>query len=136
MCLKFLLEVSISPSVLQHSPTPRVGIIISSILSGLPQGLAPSHVMAQNSQGQDWKTRLCDTGDDGDCPRSCCIGCDQLGRTRYRLDRVDLHEDGLDLTHYKECNGPCWIYFCLCVGTLCMYTRFSLLAGLLKIALD
>ncbi|KAK0635805.1 hypothetical protein B0T17DRAFT_612620 [Bombardia bombarda] len=74
--------------------------------------------MATNAQGRDWKNGLCDPGDDGDCPRSCFIGCDQFGRTRYRLQQLDHHQDPLDLTNYKGCNPTCWDYCFLCFGGL------------------
>ncbi|KAK0720537.1 hypothetical protein B0H67DRAFT_643780 [Lasiosphaeris hirsuta] len=57
--------------------------------------------MARAPLTQDWKTNLCDSGEDGDCSRSCFIGCDQFGRTQHRLRQVDRHEDPLDLSEYK-----------------------------------
>ncbi|KAK0619766.1 PLAC8 family-domain-containing protein [Immersiella caudata] len=71
-----------------------------------------------NSRQADWKTSLCDPGDDGDCPRSCFIGCDQFGRTRHRLVQLDQQQDPLDLSKYKGCNASCWDYFFLCIAGL------------------
>lgn len=71
-------------------------------------------------QEQDWVTSICDHGEGGDCPRSFFLGCDQLSRTRFRLGQLDTLQDPLDLSHHRGCNVPCWNYFLLCVGTLCM----------------
>ncbi|KAK5654803.1 hypothetical protein OQA88_6839 [Cercophora sp. LCS_1] len=70
------------------------------------------------SQDQDWVTSIGDSGEGGDCPRSCFLGCDQLSRTRFRLAQIDTLQDPLDLSHHRGCNVPCWNYFFLCVGTL------------------
>lgn len=77
--------------------------------------------MAQESQAGDWRTGLCDPGEDADCPRSCFIGCDQFARTRHRLDELDHDGNPMDMTNYKGCNSPCWNYCLLCFGGLCEF---------------
>ncbi|KAK4451927.1 PLAC8 family-domain-containing protein [Podospora aff. communis PSN243] len=72
-----------------------------------------------HSRRGDWTTHLCYPGDENaDCPRSCFIGCDQFGRTRHRLVRLDQGQDPLDLSNYKGFNSSCWTYFSLCIGSL------------------
>ncbi|KAK4164936.1 hypothetical protein QBC43DRAFT_209795 [Cladorrhinum sp. PSN259] len=67
---------------------------------------------------QEWKARLCDPGEGGDCPRSCFIGCDQFGRIQHRLQHLKKNEDPANLSKYDGCNENCWNYALLCIGTL------------------
>ncbi|KAK4193034.1 hypothetical protein QBC35DRAFT_469359 [Podospora australis] len=78
-----------------------------------------NHPERSDEPGQSWLSGLFDfSGEGGDCPRSCCIGCDQFGRTEQRLNRLVSGEDPLDLTDYKGCNRNCWNYFLLCIFTV------------------
>ena len=54
-----------------------------------------------------WRISLSNPGEDGDCPRSFFIGCDQFGRTRHRLAKVDRHQDALNMSDYSGCNTGC-----------------------------
>ncbi|KAK0751966.1 hypothetical protein B0T18DRAFT_403785 [Schizothecium vesticola] len=86
--------------------------------SQLPGCFLTADTMEGPPVGQDWYTNLCDTGSGGDCPRAYFVGCDQFGRTRHRLIRLDNRQDPLDLSHYCAWNKGCLEYFLLCVAGL------------------
>lgn len=67
-----------------------------------------------------WKRSLCD-GDAHDCLRAYFIPCYVFGQTRYRLERIERHENPLDLEGYKAPNEACrdWIFFALPFGMIC-----------------
>jgi len=69
-----------------------------------------------------WKRSLFD-GDIHDRLRAYCTPCYVYGLTRYRLERIDHHDDPLDLKGYKASNSACldWLFFSFPFG-LCEYT--------------
>lgn len=118
------------PSIADLFPTISTHSYLSLSLPLLPTSHRVIATMAQQTKPQqrldpeDWRTPFCDPGMGADCPRSCFIGFDQFGRTRYRLDELDRDGNPMDMAKYKGCNAPCWDYCLLCFGGLCEYSSF------------
>jgi hypothetical protein len=83
---------------------------------------APDHALGMAS----WKRSLCDGGLH-DCLRAYLIPCCVFGQTRYRLERIECHENPLDLEGYRSSNGPCWdwFFFALPLGNTAPSARLS-----------
>jgi Cys-rich protein (TIGR01571 family) len=75
-------------------------------------------------------TGICDPGHrhgEGDaCPWGVFIPCSQFGKTRYRLARLDRHQDPFELHDddndgYHACNSACCQWAALCTFLPCEY---------------
>lgn len=115
LCFIFHLS-SISP----HCLPPQLSI-----------HLYPDHPTNHAPGMASWKRSLCDA-DAHDCLQAYFTPFYVFGRTRYRLERIDRHENPLDLEGYKSSNEACWdwFFFALPFGMVCpSYSRNALISG-------
>lgn len=75
-----------------------------------------------------WKRSLYFGGGVGGCLQAYFAACCVFGQTRYRLERIDRHEDPLDLDGHSTCNGACrnWFIFALPLGIVFTPVMFML----------